>query len=419
MSRKYILITIVIFVTVGAVLAGLYFVTKNDTSQTESEGEPQIFPFGKALENISDRLFRVFGESEKLDLVDTTSDQDKTGAGKTFGSGLLRELSTMSAVGAFATTTEGNNVSVFYVERETGHVYRTAIESLSKNRVTNTTIPGIQEALWGDGGESLIVRYVDENGVIKSFSGTIHISEKFDTAFQGSFLQDDITHIVASPTGTKIFTLFPFGKSTIGAISRFDNKEKKEVLVTPFPGWLAFWPSDDTLTLATKASGETWGSLYSIDAKTGAIDKLLSKINGLTALPSPDMKHILYSESADDFFATHIYDVSKRESLPFPLVTLPEKCVWSTMNPVLLYCGVPQTITQGIYPDLWYQGVASFSDAIWEINIETGAVDILAMLVESAKQNIDVVNPFLNEDETYFIFTNKNNNTLWSLKITP
>ena len=55
------------------------------------------------------------------------------------------------------------------------------------------------------------------------------------------------------------------------------------------------------------------------------------------------------------------------------LETLPEKCVWSKADASIFYCAVPENIpADNIYPDVWYQGLMSFSDAIWKVNIKTG-----------------------------------------------
>ena len=73
---------------------------------------------------------------------------------------------------------------------------------------------------------------------------------------------------------------------------------------------------------------------------------------------------------------------------------------------------MPDNFPQGDYPDDWYQGLISFKDSIWQKNFSTGETNILIN-----ETNADVINPFLTKDENYLIFTNKTDNTLWSLKL--
>jgi hypothetical protein len=67
---------------------------------------------------------------------------------------------------------------------------------------------------------------------------------------------------------------------------------------------------------------------------------------------------------------------------------------------------------------VWYQGLITFSDDIWKLNLTTGESRIVASIEkESNGEIIDVINPVINKDDGYLIFTNKIDLSLWGLQL--
>jgi hypothetical protein len=195
-------------------------------------------------------------------------------------------------------------------------------------------------------------------------------------------------------------------------LADFENKKQSNILNIPFGEFNISWPSKNIITLLTKSSTEAEGYLYSLDFKTGKFEKLIGGIKGLTALVSPAGEKIIYSQSRRNGIETKIFTIKDKTSADFGLTTLPEKCAWSKLDKNIIYCPAPNNFPAGDYPDDWYQGMISFNDSIWQINLSTGETNVLIN-----ETNIDVINPFLSKDENYLVFTNKKDNTLWSLKI--
>ena len=71
----------------------------------------------------------------------------------------------------------------------------------------------------------------------------------------------------------------------------------------------------------------------------------------------------------------------------------------------------------GNFPDDWYQGLFSFSDNLYKVNTSTGTTSLIADMNATYSQNLDIVNPALSANEKYFIFKNKTDGTLWSIKL--
>ena len=410
MNKKVIIIILIIILVLIGV--GLWFVFSKGGLGGEEGTSPGNF-FGN--------LFPFGGDSDDR----PTSGSTEGGGGDTPSSSengvilQLRQLTTEAVAGAMATSS-GGTINVRYLERATGNIYEINLQTLQKDRLTNTTIIGVHNVVWHGDGSSLILRYLNENDVIKTFAGTI--SSSADSGenigrLDGIFLDDDIPYITTSPDKTKILLLSQIKTGISFITAEFNGGNREPVAISPFSQWIPQWFDDGTISITTKASALAPGFLYFVDLSTGFFEKVIGDINGLTTLVNKTGEIILYSESNDRHFTLNAITLDERIKIQPPLSTLPEKCVWSTVRTSIAYCGVPTTITPGNYPDVWYQGLVSFSDNIWEIDVEKDTVKFLISLPTAAREEIDLINPVLSDNEEYLIFTNKKDSTLWSLKL--
>lgn len=390
MNKKIIiLIVIIILLLIGG---GIYWFY----SQKPSEERPAIIS----------ALFPSAGEKTIEGLP-----QPPVGGGLPSGGGLpggsavgknLIKLTFNAISGAAAAST-----TIRYVEKSTGHIYEINPDGQNRQRLSNTTILKIFETFWSTKADKLIARYFDDSGVVKTFSLALTAT----TTLSGIFLPQTITEITVSPTEDKIFYLVPTDGAFKGITASFENKNQASIFSNSFGEFNINWPKSDTITLLTKPSAGVPGFFYSLNSKIGKFDKIIGDITGLTAGLSSDGTRMIYSQGGNSL-STKIFDTQTKTSTDFELTTLPEKCVWSKTNKNIIYCAVPDNFPQADYPDDWYQGLVSFSDSIWQKDFSNGQTSILNQNV-----NADVINPFLTKDEKYLIFTNKNDNTLWSLKL--
>ena len=126
---------------------------------------------------------------------------------------------------------------------------------------------------------------------------------------------------------------------------------------------------------------------------------------------------VLFTHNQANRLLLSVFDIDEGEVTDLPLWTLTEKCVWSEKNSVIIYCGASNFIPRGESLDLWYQGITSFSDSVWMIDIETQTVKVLADPVNIAGEEIDLIKPVLSQDENYLFFINKKDSSLWSLRL--
>lgn len=321
-----------------------------------------------------------------------------------------------------------------YIERGLGHIYETHLETLVESRIVNETRSRIMEALWGNSGKSVVIRFIDDKdggGVIKTSilnlgSAAASFSHSTSTApvldfikTEEIFLPDYIPFMATSEDkGDKLFYLENGVGFSQGAIATFKNTGVSSVFNSAFTEWLPQFPNQQLITLTTKPSALVPGHLFFLNPKTKSVTKILGGINGLTTLTSHDGKFVLFSETKDGVPVTTLYDTVKKIGHPLLQETLPEKCAWGFKNLSLVYCAVPQTIPAATYPDQWYQGLVTFSDALWEIDTTTGNAKKIMTPSEFGATPLDIINPTLSPDDAYLLFVNKVTGTPWVYRVT-
>jgi len=336
---------------------------------------------------------------------------------------LLVKLSD-APISGFTNFNRGSSTIVRYVERATGHLYEIDTTLSQKNRISNTTIPKVENIAWGSAGNSFILRYA-KDGAIQSFSATVSSSTGTTTndgslaELTGNYLDPNIGSFLFSPKFDQTF----FTKTDSEGIKAWvaNTKKTSQSLVWQFgtTEWLFSWPSDDTITATTKASNGILGYMIEINPKTKKVTSLLSGVFGLTTLTNNKTGWVLYSTASGQDMSLNIYDQRNKTTTSLISKTLPEKCVW-TQKTIRIYCAIPKDTFNSKLPDDWYKGVVSFSDSLWLYDSREGwGTDQIADIESLAGEAIDVENPQINADDTLLVFMNKKDLSLWALKLDP
>lgn len=326
-----------------------------------------------------------------------------------------------------------NKISARYIERGLGHIYETPFATLVESRIVNETRSRIMEALWGNGGKSVVVRSIDDQsggsvikssilnlgGVTTSFArGTSTLPVSDFTKTEEVPLPDYIPFVATVEDGAdKLFYMENGVGASVGSLTTFKKANTSTVFTSAFTEWLPQFPNQNLVTLTTKPSALVPGHFFFVEPKTRSVTKILGGLNGLTTLTSHNGKLVLFAETKASIPELSIYDVSKNTTLPLFLQTLPEKCVWGFKNPTIAYCAVPQALPSAIYPDQWYQGVVSFSDALWEIDTTTGRTQKIMTPANFGAPVLDMINLSLSSDDTHLLFMNKVSGTPWMYRI--
>ena len=400
-----ILIAIALILTIVVMLSfSLFTKTSEEVADRSADSVfSKLFPFGKS------------GGSDSTQKRATTTDPNSNDGSLPVPK--LRQISPNPVAGAISIK-ESEDTIIRFVERETGNVFDTTTKSLEQTRISNTTIPRIQDAMWVGGGEALVIRYFDEEDEnVESFYAELTDgSEEEEKSLVGSFLKRNIYGLTYSDSKNKIFYLEKSLGGGVGTISNPDGERSVRILNYPISQWLSQWVGGNTISLTTKPSHETAGYMYFLNSSTESFRKIFGGKNGLTTKVDPGIDFAIYSESLGSNIIFGVKNLNTAEETVLPVKTLPEKCVWSENNSGVVYCAVPNGISSGEYPDMWYQGLVSFSDSIWKIDINSGSADILIDIESENRSDIDAIKLELTEDEDYLLFINKKDSTLWSLE---
>ena len=293
-TKKIIIIAVVVLVIAGIGIFG--WMVYAGKAGVVGEKIRTFLPFGS-------------GGEDRPAVIPTTNPE--TNGGMIVGEdgrlvSLLRKLHNSPVAGVYAFTkkiagTTTQDVVVRYIERGLGHVYETNMSNLKEERISNETRLKIYEALWGNAGNGVVIRYLngDKNDTIQTYSMVLRDIKNATTTEEGRrietdgvFLPENISEVaISQEKGDRMFYVLPTGDSSVGITAGFDGKKQVQVFDSPLKEWLSFWPNDKLITLTTKPSQNVPGFMYFLDAQTGKTTKILGRINGLTALTSSGGKN--------------------------------------------------------------------------------------------------------------------------------
>lgn len=295
---------------------------------------------------------------------------------------------------------------VRYVERKSGNVYKYEFNEKLLSRISNRTLPGIQEAAWTADGKTAFLRFLSANQ-----SGT-EVAETYalPTESEGGYLlESGLDQVVVSGTST-VITLLPSTTGSIATAARADGANAKTLFTSSLSS-LRLYPAGKGVGAFTKPSAQMDGFGFMVSA-AGAFDRILGPYRGFTMLPSPSGKQVAYSYLSGQTLVASVMDTATRASTALPVALLPEKCVWAA-DEQSIYCAVPRSMS-GSWPDSWYQGAVSFSDRIWKIDLVARTAVLVVDPVAVANTAIDGVSLSIDANSDVLLFTNRADGSLWA-----
>lgn len=327
----------------------------------------------------------------------------------------ITQISTVPSASGFAYMSGGATL-IRYIERGQGHMNEVNMRTGTTSRLSNTTLPKIQETIWTNKGDSLILRYISDTDTVRNYVATLG-KKSTTTTFRdlkGSFLTGTVESIVASPDLKKIFFLERISTGVRGYVANFDGSNRRQIFASPFGEWIITWPAANTITLTTKASGGIDGYMYFLNATTGSLRKILGPIPSLTTKTNPSASLVAYS---DNTARLKVYNVNTSVTTDLVFQTFTEKCTWSPKQKITIYCAIPDTIPNQAFPDAWYQGRYVTTDTIFEINTNSNSRTLLPNTKNTTGKNIDVSEISTNPTGDYLILTNRRDFTLWAIDL--
>lgn len=345
-------------------------------------------------------------------VVTTTSLASSTVTSTTTTATSTKTTKTTAIIPVTTTTYTPGDVVIRYIDRQNGNVYEYRSVARTLTRVSNKTLPGIQEASWLPDGSMAFVRFLTSSG------NSEHIAT-YALPYNGNggyFLQQDLNQVTTVGSST-VFTLMNGSGGSVGSLAHADGSGISTLFTSTLTSLVAHAvnPSGGSgaaasVIASTRAASEIGG--YAFTLTGGKFIPLFGPLNGLTVLPSPSGKSLLYSYTDGTSFHMNIFDMTSGAVTALPLATLAEKCTW-TMDGSSVYCAIPLSMT-GNLPDDWYQGTISFNDRIWRIDLSSRLATLILDPTDIAKTDIDAVNLTLDPNSRVLVFRNKKDGSLWS-----
>lgn len=294
---------------------------------------------------------------------------------------------------------------LYYVERASGNLYQYDIASRTSTRISNRTLPGIQEAVWTPDGKNVFLRFLSSTD---EGDETIDTYALPATGEGGYFLEKNLDQVLVTGSST-VVTLLTSSTGSIATNARIDGSNPKTFFSSNLSS-LRLVPAGKNMAAYTKASGQIDGFGFMINP-AGVFTRILGPIRGLTLLPSPSGKQVVYSGFSGNTLSASILDTATRTTTVLPIAILPEKCVW-TQDEKTVYCAVPRSVPTS-WPDSWYQGSVSFSDRIWKIDLDARLATLVLDPVTVGNVVIDAVSLTVDSKNDILVFTNKKDGSLW------
>ncbi|HEY4515456.1 MAG TPA: peptidoglycan-binding domain-containing protein, partial [Candidatus Paceibacterota bacterium] len=210
MRKSIIAIFIIIFIILGGGIYYYFFVRTNDPFGGGSNSD-NSFPTSTGNRDLGNG-----GDNgDTLPTFPSSGDTDgggigNTNSGSTNGSGeiieavkVTRRISDGPVSGAttFGTTKELNLI-VRYIDQDSGNIWDYHPIGDTKERVSQSTILRVKDVLWGNNGQTALLRYSDELGAdLKNYVVRIVAGATSTVGSTGYFLPDNVLAFISAPPG--------------------------------------------------------------------------------------------------------------------------------------------------------------------------------------------------------------------------
>ena len=408
----YIFATVVVIICGG--LIGWYFFLH--TTQTKNvavdaarglESEQISFSGGSTQKNISSSMEAGSSTAPRTQ-TSALWQVDKTPVA---GMGFIKNSST---------------TPLAYIERANGYVFMVDPAQRTIVRHTDTLIPKIYEALVASDG-SIIERSLDESGAITTFLGIAHAtttpsltaadSIESQHALTGTYMTKDIQTIALNPT-TK--AMLYTTTNTSGGVDIFSTEwggaKPKKIFSSNIAHWTPHILQNGNMILTENPADDILGYSYTL-LGNGTLSPLIGDVLGLTVLPHPTLKILLYGSSARGVLALFVKKQASSTPITLSIQTVADKCVWLPGNSLIAYCAVPTETPRGDFLNQWYRGAVHTSDTWWKIDVANGTVVQIYSPKKSDGVDVDVEYPIIDPVGNFIFFTNASDKSLWMLKL--
>lgn len=317
----------------------------------------------------------------------------------------------VTATPAFgAATLDGKFLAYFY-----GGKLRKVSLGGGAEEVLVENLPGkLLRAVWSPNRESVLALFETEG---KERWYLVRITEKSATP-----LKDGLSSPSWSNLGEKIFYFYtdPVTKKTGLNTAKSDGSEWKEIGSAPFGDpRIGTIPSSVSVSFWNRPSAFDETTLYTIPITGGTSKKIFSGKYGADFLWSPSGDKVLISALSDKGGSDIRLGIANQDGGEFHTLQAPtfvSKAVWSKDGKTLYYALPLSLPSDAALPNDYLDRPIHTSDSFWRMDTETGASERIIDPTDIGG-SFDSINPFLDQEEQYFFFTNRVDNRLYRIRL--
>lgn len=325
---------------------------------------------------------------------------------------------------------ETTGLAARFVDRATGHIFETRIDAISPIAVlSNTTIPKVADAVFGN-AEILLYSYLNQDeGVLSHFLARIVPSatntpdksgetENAPAELDGRFLPTTTKWLAFNTTGNE-FAYLVANASGSGLFSyNLENAKVTRLWSSPLRELFPMYYGTEVV-LSTLPSFGMPGQAFRISEENG-MRFLFIDVPTLMVKTRPEGEELLALRLSNDntgvLVDRQMAGKPEEKDTPLPFVTLPEKCLFRHGFTGQIICAVPALLPKDM-PDSWLRGDSTLNDRVVAFDTTTYTTRVIAEPEREAGIVMDITKPILSEDGRFLIFINRNDESLWALRI--
>lgn len=319
---------------------------------------------------------------------------------------LTAKLTEASNTAVESATLNKEENSILYYQKDDGNVFAVTFPAGGQEKISNTTVLGLIEAVWSPKKDRAAVFYLDKEvlkGLVQIIStSTITTLPTNIKSFSWSPTGDAMAYLIEKGEELQLITADRFGKKPI-TVFRTQLKDLR-----------LDWITTDKIALQTLPSGLASGYIFTFNKKTGEFKKIIGPLPGLSSLWSPKGDRVLvsYTNQHGKAPVLRVYDSNGEETYKLDPKTLVQKCAWASDTNKLL-CGVPKNApSSSLWPDNYLRGELNTADIIASIDLERQEVKEVF-----GERLFDVSNLVLTHDQSHLFFIDRNTGRLWRLDL--
>lgn len=231
---------------------------------------------------------------------------------------------------------------------------------------------------------------------------------------------------LASPSwsniGEKIFYFYtdPANGETGLNTAKADGSEWKEIAKSPIGNpYIATIPSGISVSFWNRPNAFEETSLYTVTMTGGVPKKIFDKKFGANFLWSPDGTKLLVSsvnEKGGSDIRLGIANQNGGEYGTLQAPTLISKVIWSKDSKNIYYALPTSMPSEAVLPNDYFDKPIHTKDSFWKMDVTTGKSERI-IAPEDIQGEQDSIDLFLDPNEEYLFFTNRNDNKVYRIQL--